>query len=232
MAKKQTLPERLQYLQPFRQFLTKIPKSEVGDTTDTSLLEKLLRDQIQGLTQPEAREKLSGDLKELEEYLSDRLTDRLHFVVGFLLIAVEKPEELLKPPVEVKKREERLIMNLPPRSKSRIDEYSLSITWKRQRFYALRYNVKDEFTRKRVLKELNPNPRAISITLENVTGYKHIRFSESPIVWKRVDYELIIPGAYVGITIQASHLFDETEWDPYIATLHYAIPSAVGASSL
>jgi hypothetical protein len=70
MAKKVTLPERLQYLQPFREFLAKIPESEVGDTTDTSLLEKLLRDRIQGLTPQEPQENLSSDLKDLETSVS------------------------------------------------------------------------------------------------------------------------------------------------------------------
>lgn len=250
MAKKETLPERLHYLQPFHEFLAKIRKSEIGDTTDTSLLEKLLRDRLRGLRAKDAQEKLNGDLQELEGYLLNRPTDRLHFVVGFLLIAVEKPEELLKPPVEITKRKERLIMDLPPRAKSRTDEYSLSVKWKRQDFHALNYNMEDEFTRKWVLIKLaHPNASeyerlklsgvslpnvppetqqrrspAISVNLENVSGHKYISFSESPIVWKRADYELKIPGAYVAVTIQASHLFDETEWDPYLATLHYANP--------
>jgi hypothetical protein len=250
MAKKGPLPERLHYLQPFHEFLAKIPKSEIGDTADTSLLEKLLRDRLHGLRAKDAQEKLNGDLHELEEYLSDRPTDRLHFVAGFLLIAAEKPEELLKPPVEEKKREERLMMELPPRAKSMSDEHELAVKWKRQRFYALQCNIEDDFSQRSILMQFeHPNaseyerlkmlgislphvrpdvqpkrPPAIPIDLGKVTGHKHITSGDSPTVWKRADYLLQIPGAYVLVTISANHMFDETEWDIYLATLRYAIP--------
>lgn len=228
MAKKESLPERLQHLQPFREFLAKIPRSDVGDLTDTSLLKRILRERLNGSTSNEAREMLKRDFDALKIYLSDRQNDPLHFVLGFLLIAVEEPEELLQPPTEVKQREERLIMDLPPKSKSRASECELSVTWKRQSFYALLYNMEDESTRNSVLAKLvKPADHAIggpaiSVRLGSVTGHKHIRFSESPVMWKRADYELKIPGAYVGVTISANHLFDESEWEPYLATLHYA----------
>jgi hypothetical protein len=119
MAQKEILPERLQYLQPFREFLAKLPKDEASDA-DPTLLEELIYEQIKGKTVEDAKEKLGADLEELEKYLSAprRRNDRLHFVQGYLLIAVEDPEQLLKSPEKPKPIEERLLMDLPPKAKS------------------------------------------------------------------------------------------------------------------
>jgi hypothetical protein len=139
------------------------------------------------------------------------------------LIAVENPEELLKPPVEVRKREERLVMELPPRAKSTSNEYELSVKWKRQRFYVLKCNMEKDSSRKSYLTEFeNPRPRAILINLGEVNGHGYITSGDYPIFSKRVDYMLKIPGAYVLVTISAHHLFDESEWNPYLATLRIA----------
>jgi hypothetical protein len=102
MARPEPLPERLHYLQSYREFLAKIPKSKIDEGTDTTLLCDLVREQIQGKTKAEAKEKLSADLGELEKYLSSRRDDRLHFVLGCFLIAVEDPEEFVKPPEKPK----------------------------------------------------------------------------------------------------------------------------------
>ena len=262
MAEKEILPERLQYLQPLREFLKKLPKADVGETTDTTLLEELLRKRIHGMSAKEAQEQLNSDLEELEKYLSvpSRRNDRLHFVVGFLLIAVEKPEEFLKPPEKPKEILERLTMELPSKAKSSVDQYSLTVKWKRQNFYALRLNMDDDFSREFTLAKLaNPNaseyellnlveqtgaaelvppsarqirPQNIKVNLGVVTGHKLIASSDSPVVWKRVGYLLAIPGGYVSVDISASHLFDEADWESYLATLRFLKPSAVGTPSL
>jgi hypothetical protein len=161
MAQSEPLPERLQYLQPFREFLAKLPREEASDA-DPTLLEELIHKQIKGKTVEEAKEKLGADLEELEKYLSAprRRNDRLHFVQGYLLIAVEDPQELLKPPEKPKPIEERLLMELPPKAKLRIDESSssLSVTWKGQNFYAQRCGMEDRFSRQfTLIKFAHPN---------------------------------------------------------------------------
>jgi hypothetical protein len=225
---------------------------------DTTLLEELIHEQIRGKTTKEAQEKLNADLEELENYLSTprRRNDRLHFVIGFLLIAAEKPEELLEPPKKPKPVEERLIMELPPKAKSKVDEYSpsLIVKWKRQNFYAHRCYMEDEFSRKAILVAFaHPNAseyerfilrgepalaemvplvareirhQSISINLGEVTGHKYVRIGQPPAEWKRVGYLLQIPGGYVSADIQARYLFDETEWDTYLATLRFSKPNA------
>lgn len=255
MAAKEILPERLQYLQPFREFLKKLPKAEVGETTDTTLLEDLLRKRIQGKSVKDAQEQLNADLKELENYLSGprRRNDRLHFVVGFLLIAVERPEEFLKPPEKPKVILERLFMDLPPKAKSSVDEYSLTVKWKRQHFYALRLNMDDEFSREFTLAKLDhPNaseyellnlvgatgaaelipmgareirPQAIRVELGKVAGHKLVSARETPIFWKGIDYLLRIPGGCVSVSISSKHPLDEAEWESYLATLHFRRPA-------
>lgn len=253
MAELEALPERLQYLQPYREFLAKLPKSQIGDTTDTTLLEQLIYEQIKERTVEEAKEKIEADLKELEDYLSDakRRNDRLHFVLGYFLIAAEDPAELLKPPEKPKPKplDERLIMDLPPKTRPKTDEEwpGLSVKWQQERFYAQKCRMDDDYQAKKVRVEFdNPNasayelfilrgepglaemvPKAareirrqsISIDLGEVKGHKYVSTGAAPAAWKRVDFLLQIPGGYVSGSIQASVLFDESKWDPYLKTL-------------
>jgi hypothetical protein len=177
---------------------------------------------------------------------------RLGFIFGFLFTAAAMPENLLKPPAKRKKVVERLKMKLPPGAKSSVDEYSLNVKWKRQNFNALRCDMDDEFSRELTLanfahpnaseRELltlmgetalaklsSPNtpknePKAINVKLGTVTGHKRVAFSNSPVMWKKAGYLLKVPGGYVSVDIQASHLFDETEWEPYMATLRFTKP--------
>lgn len=257
MAKQEPLPERLQYLQPFREFLAKLPKEEASDA-DPTLLEELIYERVRGKTAEEAKEKLSADLEELEKYLSAprRRNDRLHFVQGYLLIAVEDPEQLLKPPEKPKPIEEWVLMDLPPKAKSKISEDSsaLHVKWKGQWFFAGQCCMEDEFSRKKALVEFaHPNASAyelfllrgepalaemvppiareirrqsISVNLGKVTGHKYISLGEPPTIWKRVDYMLKIPDCYISASIQANESFDESEWEPYLATLRFGKPVA------
>ncbi len=230
MAGKEILPERLQYLRPFQEFLAKLPKAEVGETTDTILLEELLRKRIRGMTAKEAQEQLNADLEELESYLAvpRRRNDRLHFVVGYLLIATEQPEELLKPPVKPKEIIERLTLELPAGARSTVDQYSLTVKWKSQHFYAGRLNMDDDFTREHTLEQLaQTEPKldgkpAIKVQFGEVVGFKCVSSDKFPIVWKRADYLLKIPGGCVRIVIQANILFDESVWESYLPTLHFS----------
>ncbi len=171
MAKPESLPERLQYLQPFREFLAKLPKEEAPDA-DPTLLEELIHKQIKGKTTEEAKEKLNGDLEELEKYLSAprRRNDRLHFVQGYLLIAVEDPQQLLKPPEKPKPIEERLLIDLPPKAKSKLDEHSLNVKWKRQSLWANKCRMDDDFQTKRIL---------VAFAHPNASEYERLFFVEN-----------------------------------------------------
>lgn len=229
------MPKNLEYLKPFQKFLAKLPKSRIGDTVDTALLEKLVRGRIQGMSEEEARNQLISDLEELQTYLSppSRKNDRLHFVIGFLLVAAEKPEKLLKLPVEPKKVLERLLMELPPKAKSSCDQYTLTVNWKRQRFYAGWLKLEEDFAREQILKQLSATEPTLDgrlasrVDFGEVTGNKCVLAGDFPAVHKRVDYLLEVPGGYVRVLIQASNLFDETEWESYLATLRFAIPQAI-----
>jgi hypothetical protein len=246
MAKQEPLPERLQYLQPYREFLAKIPKSKIDEGTDTTLLCDLVRERIRGITETEAKEKLNADLGELEKFLSSRRDERLHFVLGVFLIAVENPEEFVKPP---EKSKERIIMELPPNAKSKyFEEWSLIANWKRQHFCASPVDMTYDYGRRSFLIELahpdandyeryilmgetamaemvHPKAREIRpllstpVNFGKVTGHKWIVSHESPFVRKTVTYKLQIPGGYANISIDAEILFDESEWEFYLPTL-------------
>jgi hypothetical protein len=62
--------------------------------------------------------------------------------------------------------------------------------------------------------------------LGKVNGHKYISSGESPSIWKRVDYMFQIPDCYIEATIQASEPFDESEWEPFLATLRFGKPVA------
>jgi hypothetical protein len=254
MARIETLPERLQYLRPFQEFLTKLPKAEVGEFTDNTLLEKLIRKRLRGMSSEEAKKALGADLQELKEFCSvGRRGDdvRLGFILGFLWVASEMPEELLKPAIKPRKIVERLRMELPRGAKSSIDQYSLSVEWMGQNFHALRLDMEDAFSHEFTLARLAhpnasehellslidasaaervcPNPiqdraQAISVNLGKVVGHKHVACGEPPNEWKRADYLLKIPAGYVSVSIQAGHLFDESWWETYLTTLHFSKP--------
>jgi hypothetical protein len=112
--------------------------------------------------------------------------------------------------------------------------------------------MEDEFSRKKVLVEFaHPNAseyerfllrgepalaemvppiarefrrQSVSVNLGKVIGHKYISSGETPATWKRVDYQLQIPGCYISASIQSQESFDETEWEPYLATLRYEKP--------
>jgi hypothetical protein len=254
MVRIKALPERLRYLRPFQKYLAALPAAEVGESTDSTMLEKILRKRLRGMSSQEATNQLSADLEGLEAILSvgQRRDIRLGFIFGFLFSAATMPENLLKPPARRKKVVERLTMKLPPGAKLSVDEYSLAVKWKRQNLFALRCDMDDEFSRDLTLAEFahpnaserelftlmgetalaklaSPNtpqnePKAIHVKLGAATGHKRVAFGDSPVVWKRAGYLLKIPGGYVSIDIQAGHLFDETEWEYYLATLRFTKP--------
>jgi hypothetical protein len=69
-------------------------------------------------------------------------------------------------------------------------------------------------------------PQSISVNFGKVVGHKYIVVRESPSVQKAISYNLQIPGGYAHISINADFLFDEEEWNLYLATLRYEKPVA------
>jgi hypothetical protein len=58
MARIKALPEKLKYLRPFQEYLATLPASDVGELTDSSMLEKLLRKRLKGMSSQEATNQL------------------------------------------------------------------------------------------------------------------------------------------------------------------------------
>ena len=63
------LPARLQYLKPALEELLSLPPEEVNEDMDTSRLESVLGQRLEGMTLEEAEECLEGDNAALEEWL-------------------------------------------------------------------------------------------------------------------------------------------------------------------
>lgn len=250
-ATESSLPGRLRYLQPFYTYLKKLKSRDIGDTTDTTCLEELLRKRVAGMSVVSATKRLGSDLTELETYLAPPRSgdERLHFIRGFLLIAAESPEELLNPSDTQKDQPAQLTMELPPKAKLCVDQYSLTATWRRMRLHASPVNMNDDFTREFTLARLaNPNaseyelltimgetwaaecipaparqvrPNNTEVHFGAAVGHKQVFSRESPVFQKMASYLLAIPNGCVSVGISANHDFDESEWEPYLNTLRF-----------
>lgn len=85
------LPARIRYLEPVRKQLAALAPDDIHEDTDLSVLRRVVRKRVKGLSEEQARAALQEDAAELEKWLSTPgLPDaRLHFVLPILPDAVE-----------------------------------------------------------------------------------------------------------------------------------------------
>src|ERR1041385_3439500 len=95
MARSSPLPDRLQYLQPFRDLFGS-RADEVDETTASTPLMELLQKRVAGLSAEDAKKLLSEDIAALELWLAapEQRDDCLHFASGVFQIA--SPADLLE----------------------------------------------------------------------------------------------------------------------------------------
>lgn len=81
------LPEKLKYLQPFVDSLSKLAPSDINEDIDPSLLEAAIRKRVEGLGEDAAVGLIANDRKILEQWLSahsDADMHPAHWVLGYL----------------------------------------------------------------------------------------------------------------------------------------------------
>lgn len=117
------LPERLEYLQPFRKKFRSQAAEALNEDSGSAVLMPLFTKRLRGLSLQEAEEVLTADFEALQKWLSEaaQQDDPLQFVLGFSLVA--SPQELAK---HIKEQAEKppeprlcLHMELPPGAKPR-----------------------------------------------------------------------------------------------------------------
>src|SRR5213592_1291343 len=85
------LPTRLRYLEPVRKQLAALAPDDIHEDTDLSVLRRVVRKRVKGLSDEDARSALRDDAAELESWLSapGQADTRLYFVLPILPDAIE-----------------------------------------------------------------------------------------------------------------------------------------------
>ena len=80
------LPPHLAYLQPVLDAFLSVPREELGESTDTTLLEEALRQRLEGLDLAEAEDRVQADKEALQEWLSGpgKKAPAGHIIVAWL----------------------------------------------------------------------------------------------------------------------------------------------------
>lgn len=81
------VPSRLRYLQPVLELVDKVPAGQLNEDVDTSALETMFRQRIEGLPSAKARRVLSKDIKAMASWLNKPGVEQpaAHFILGWLM---------------------------------------------------------------------------------------------------------------------------------------------------
>lgn len=235
MAKPYLLPERLRYLEPVRKQLAALGDGNIHEETDLSVLRRVVRKRIKGLSRDESHTVLSEDAEELESWLSapPQKSEPLHFVLPILPDAVE----ILFATTNQGPPERGVItMELPDGAKMTQENGCWSVKWRR--LYLGLYPSHEEDMRRTAGQFRDDAKRqpmidgeGMSVTdvrLGNVVGIKRLSARTYP-KFKRLDYALEVPGGFVVAVLDSAKDFDESEFEKYFRTLRVLNyqPSAV-----
>lgn len=208
-ARSSPLPVQLRYLEPVRRQLAKFGDEHVWENTDLSLLRKVVRERVKGLSSEEARAALKGDGVELERWLSapERQTEAQDVALSFVLpfLAMDDAEVLLADvPKRMPKREVR--MELPKGAKLVSNENGCwSVKWQGMLLtllHASSESVQREVAR--FQREAQNSPlcddegvAVADVRFGKASGTKRIYKQKWPAPGQRLDYALAVPGGHV-----------------------------------
>jgi hypothetical protein len=206
--------------------LAAMDPDDIHEGTDLSMLRKVVRKRVKGLSEEQARDVLHQDAAELERWLATPgLRDaRLFFVLPILPDAVEVL--LTEHPQEPPERGE-VSMKLPDGTKVMKENGCWSVKWQRL-LLCLAPSHCEEMHREagRFKDEAKSHPMVggsgMSVTdvqFDQVSGIKCITKVASP-RFKRLEYALEVPGGYVMATLATrAGDFDESDIERYFNTL-------------
>jgi len=222
-----TLPTRLRYLEPVRKQLAALDADEIHECTDLSVLRRVVRKHLKGLSDEEGRALLREDADELARWLPTRdpQDQRLYFVLPILPDAIEVLLAEQPPPSPPERGEAS--MELPEDAKVTVENGGWSVKWRRLNLYlspSHREEMHSEAGRFKDDAKSRPmidgsGMRVVEVRFGDVSGIKCTSKMVSP-KFKRVDYALDVPGGHLTATLQSSSKdFDESEFERYFHTM-------------
>jgi hypothetical protein len=228
MAELNPLPERLQYLQPFRKKFASRPDDLNEDTGYAPLLE-LLQQRTAGLSDDAAEKLLALDIAELDKWLAapEQVNDCLHFAEGVFLIA--SPADLLKQLKEEASKKIKPLpwveMGLPPKAKEKRfdDSGGMLVKWN-ELMFSVSIASEEWIAKKEKPREFWDPKIPVTCTpvqFGDATGFKYVEtrqqayaLPEKPIVpQRRIIYILAVPGGHVSISLSCSGKKPNLKWD-------------------
>jgi hypothetical protein len=226
MPRLSPLTVRLRYLEPVRKQLDALGPDDVHEGTDLSVLRRVVRKRIKGLSKAESHTALGEDAAELEKWLSEsgRENERLHFILPILPDAVEVllAERQPEPP-----ERGEVSMELPHGAKVTKENGCWSVKWLRMLLSLYPSHCEDMH---RSAGQFRDDAKTHPMTADNgmtvadvrfgnVVGVKSVSKTSSPAL-KRVDYAMEVPGGFVVAVLDSTAGdFDESELEAHFHTL-------------
>lgn len=221
-----TLPTRLRYLEPVRKQLAALDPDDIHEGTDLSVLRRVVRKRLRGLSDQDARLTLHEDAKDLERWLSTPgLPDtRLYFVLPILPDAIKV---LLADQPQSPPERGEASMELPEGAKVTVENGCWVVKWRR--LYLSLYPSHGEDMQRNAggfRDEAKSRPMVdgsgisvAEVRFGEVSGIKRLSKLASP-KFKRLDYALDVPGGHLLVVLDSSGGdFDESEFERYFHTM-------------
>jgi hypothetical protein len=230
MVQLNPLPERLQYLQPFRKKFAMRPDDLNENTGYTPLLE-LLQKRIAGHSNEAAAKLLAEDITELQNWLAapEQVNDCLHFTEGVFLIA--SPADLIKQINEEAAEQRKPLpwveMELPlkvkPRRFEKDKDGGMLVKWNEHLFSVSIANEEWVAKNEKPGEFWSPKETVTCTPVQfgQVTGLKYVgatqkefALPERPVIQhRRIIYILATPGGHVKISLSCNGKKPNLKWD-------------------
>jgi hypothetical protein len=229
MAQASPLPEGLRYLEPVRkQFARLAARDNLHEDTDLSVLRRVVRKRVKGLSSEQSRIAMAEDGASLERWLAtpEAQNEPLHFLLPILPDAMEVlfPEPTHEPPERGVVR-----MELPAGAKVTEENGCWSVKWQRRWLFLYPSHREEMHSQSgRLRDEAKSQPLVgnngmvvTDVRFGQVAGMKCVFKGTAP-RFKRVDYALDVPGGHITATqdsVGRAGDFDEQELEAYFHTL-------------
>jgi len=222
-----TLPTRLRYLEPVRKQLAALDADEIHECTDLSVLRRVVRKRLKGLSDEEGRALLREDADELARWLPtrDSQDQRLYFVLPILPDAIEILLTAQQPTSPPERGEAS--MELPEGAKVTVENGCWSVKWRRfdlflapshrEEMHSFAGSFKEEAKSQPMID--GSGTYVVEVRFGDVSGIKRVWKVVSRKL-KCVDYALdVLEGHMVATLDSSSKDFDESEFERYFHTM-------------
>lgn len=223
---REPLPKSLSYLSPIKKLLASLTRDERPQDIDPSVFQNLIQKRINGLSVEQAKKTLRDDHEKLEQWLGEpgRQNNPLNFILGFLMIASERPEKFQEPSFEQSAQDE-VEMQFPPEARVKKQGLVWKARWRGWTLFVLpcdktAFDSEIESFREPVRQYANLI--AVSLTpvqFGAVSGFKKVTVI-TELGSKNAEYALTVPGGYVSATLfKKGTDWEEATLDQYFSTI-------------